>query len=128
MMRWIGPSLIGIGVFHTILGGMLFAEPWQAIVLSGVWNSLGIDPLRHAAFWFMVDGIWVILLGLVVDWLEVRTVGELPKCLGWGLLVLAIGGIVILPISGVWLLLPVAIGSLRRVTSRSPLDDMPIEQ
>ena len=77
MRRWIGRSLIGIGLIHVLLGGFLYAEPLQDIVNAGIWNSLELEPLRHLAFWFLVDGFWVILLGLVVDWSEQKMGGDL---------------------------------------------------
>lgn len=122
MKRWKGRFLIGNGIFHGVLGIILFVHPLYAIAQAGVWNSLGLDPLHHLAFWFMIDSIWSILLGLLADWVEGQNQGLLPQSLGWGVLMLAVIGIMIMPISGFWLLLPVAIGIL--VQTKSEADSL----
>ncbi len=52
-------------------------------------------------------GLFVILAGQV-HWALART-GTVPAFLGWGLLVLGSGGVILMPASGFWLVLPQAV-------------------
>jgi hypothetical protein len=54
----------------------------------------------------------LILLGALTNWLEPQA--PLPRFLGWTLLAFAMAGIVLMPVSDFWLLLPPAVGILVR--------------
>jgi hypothetical protein len=115
MRRWIGRWLMGVGALHTIVGLIAFAAPLREVIDAGVVNALGSrDPLRNLAFWFLFGGMTTALVGYLADWIERATGGPLPAALGGALLLLALVGVTLAPASGFWLVLPAAVGILRR--------------
>jgi hypothetical protein len=115
MKTWIGKTLIGIGVVHSI-GGFLFFRPILSVLLNeGLFNTItvGGDLGREAAFWFLFGGFALMLIGGLVDRLE-RFGEHLPAFLGWSFAVLTILGVIVMPASGFWLLIPPTAGMIRR--------------
>jgi hypothetical protein len=115
MRRWVGRWLLGVAALHTFVGLVAFAAPLRALLAPGAVDVLGAgDPRRALAFWFLVSGVLTALVGYLTDRLERATGGPLPAALGWALLLLGVGGGVLAPVSGFWLVLPAAVGALRR--------------
>lgn len=104
MKRWIGRWIIGVATIHTIFAVIVFNETWKNILNKGVFNSVGDDPVIGAPVWFLLWGFLCYVLGFLTDELEKRDV-MLPKSFGWGLLTSTIFGLVLMPMSGLWLLL-----------------------
>jgi hypothetical protein len=114
MRGWIGRWLVGVGVLHTLWAVMAYRAALGEILADGVWNAVAGDPRRGLAFWFLLSGGFVLLLGAVTDSIERRTGGPVPRILGSGLLLVAAVGILVEPPSGFWLFLPPALAALRR--------------
>lgn len=122
MFRWIGRWIMMVGIIHIAVGFAVFGDPLRAIVRDGVWNAVDGHAGRPLAFWFVFLGLFTIVFGSLVDWLEGRGI-QLPRHLGWAFLVLVALGIVTMPVGGGWLLLPPAIGAFvrsRRSTREEP--------
>lgn len=68
--------------------------------------------MRGAVAWFLFAGFFMALLGLAVDHLEKYGAGKKLSALGLGLIAFAILGIVMMPVSGFWLLLIPAVGMI----------------
>ncbi len=66
-------------------------------------------PITPLTFWFEFSGMFIILFGAIVDWIE-NELGRFPAFLGYGFMFLNILAIVTMPIGGGWLLVPGAIG------------------
>lgn len=113
MKRWIGPWLIGVSVLHTLFAIVVFHRPYSALIDRGFVNAVGSDPMTGAVVWFFLFGIALFLCGVAVYALERASVPT-PKLLGWGLLVLAVLGVTLMPASGFWLVLPPAIAIVLR--------------
>ncbi len=115
MRVWIGRWIIGVGVIHTVIGFVLFAEPLREIVAARLWNSLSPStPMRYLAFWFLFGGVTTILVGYLADWIERVAERALPRPLGWTLLGVALAGVILTPVSGFWLVFPAAFAALGR--------------
>nr|WP_290894508.1 DUF6463 family protein [Azonexus sp.] len=71
------------------------------------------DPLRGAVAWFFLFGVLLWLLGMAVDLLERQVPGWRSPALGGALLLLLGLGVVLMPASGFWLVLPVALSLFR---------------
>ena len=126
--RWIGRSLAAIGVLHSADGVTATRGTLGAMVADGFWDTVGADPVRQSAFWFLVAGVALLLVGALADALE-REGHPLPTSFTGGLLLLAVTGIVVMPTSGFWLVLVVALGAVvrarRHVPRDAPLDRRP---
>ena len=107
--RWVGRSLIAVGVVHCLFGVVIFMDPLLAIVQDGVWNAVDGHPGRPLAFWFEVVGLMTILFGAAVDALE-KDRNTFPASLGYGFGLLTVLAIAAMPVGGGWLLVPGAIG------------------
>ncbi|UOQ52553.1 DUF6463 family protein [Hymenobacter cellulosivorans] len=116
MKRWIGRTLIGIGLLHTVFAIMVFSPIWAALVREGLLNTVNRQLQREAAYWFLFFGFVVLLLGALIDWCEAQG-SRLPAFLGWGLLAMTVVGVAVMPVSGMWLALIPAIGLIRQQTA-----------
>jgi hypothetical protein len=113
--RWIGRWLLGVGILHTLLGLGTYIFSVVEIVRAGLWNTVASVQGRAEAVWFIAAGLQLILLGALALWIEARSPREpLPRFLGWTLLAFAVAGVVLMPVSVFWLLLPPAVGILAR--------------
>ena len=120
MKNWIGLSIIAIGIIHTIFG-IVFLYPvllelWQ----EGLFNTVHGEPMREACFWFLFAGFAMMLIGALVHWIE-KQVLLLPRFLGWSLLAIGLGVVLIMPVSGGWLLFVPTFGALLRKRSKTAL-------
>ncbi|SUU02821.1 Uncharacterised protein [Actinomyces denticolens] len=104
---------MGVGALHTLVG---LSSQWPLIEASlaeggiGTWAS---SAERASAYWFLVAGAALLLLGGTVAALEHHR-----RALPWGVLAglaaLTIAGIITMPASGFWFLaVPLALGLLR---------------
>jgi hypothetical protein len=108
MKQWIGRWIIAVSLIHTAYAVFFFGDIFVSLGRRGVFDTVGADPMAGAAVWFILFGAATWLLGVAVSALE--TGGRrVPASLGWGLLALAGAGILLMPVSGFWLVLPPAI-------------------
>lgn len=116
MRRWIGRSIVGIGVVHSLFGLVFQRETLAELLREGLVNTVHGEAEREFAFWFIFFGLLAMILGALIDWCEGRGHG-LPRFLGWSLLALTLLCVIVMPISGGWLLFPPAIAAVRRSVS-----------
>jgi len=104
MLRFSGYWLYATGIIHVFVGVWLYAEPLVAISQNGFFNA--VDPYcdRNTAFWFLMFVPLLFAIGQLCCWAQVKGIA-LPTFLGWYLLATSIVGIVLMPISGFWLLI-----------------------
>lgn len=100
----IGTAIIGIGMIHVVFGFVVFPEVWLGILRSGVFNSIGEDPMRGAVAWFELFALPVFAYGQLINTLE-NSGSTMPGSIFWHLLVILLVGVVLMPVSGFWLLL-----------------------
>jgi hypothetical protein len=113
MRRWVGRWIIGVGIIHVAVALVMFHEPLLAILRAGVWNAVDGHPGRPLAFWFVFLGLFTIVFGSLVDWVESRGLWP-PRFVSWAFFVLVVLGIVAMPLGGGWLLLPAGLGVVVR--------------
>jgi hypothetical protein len=107
MKRWRGKWLIGVALIHTIFALVMFKDSLQIIAARGVFNSVGHDPTIGAVSWFVLCGFCLAALGLAVDVME--RAGQRSRAVGVSLSLMVLLGLILMPASGFWLLLPPAI-------------------
>ena len=117
MKRWVGRWVIGVGIIHVAVGFAVFGDRLLAIVRDGMWNAVDGYPGRPLAFWFVFLGLFTIVFGCLVDWLEGRGLA-VPGSVSWAFMLLVVLGIVTMPIGGGWLLLPAGLGLVVRSRRR----------
>lgn len=109
MLKFSGYLLILTSILHFIGGFVFYSEPLAEIARAGWWNAVSPDPFnlnyqRSAAFCFMsLSPLWLIL-GMLCCWIEQKQL-IMPSFVGWILLIFAIVSVVLVPVSGYWLLL-----------------------
>lgn len=104
----LGHLLMLTAAIHVALGVLLFYAPLLDIIQSGVFNSITPHYDRGMVVWFLLFGAVLFLLGQSAQWI-IRSGMALPESVGWGLLLIAVLGGVLLPVSGFWLVLPQAL-------------------
>ena len=113
MTRWVGRWIIGVGTIHVLVAFVVFQEPLLAILRDGVWNAVDGHSGRPLAFWFVFLGLFTIVFGSLFDWVESRGLWP-PRIVRWAFFALVVLGIVTMPLSGGWLLLPAGLGVVVR--------------
>jgi Family of unknown function (DUF6463) len=103
-----GRLLTAIGIIHTLFTPVFFARELGAIAADGVIASVAEQYDRNAAFWFAFFGFVLILLGETIHVIERELASTVPPRVTWGLAAVILTGIVVMPVSGLWLgLVPV---------------------
>jgi len=114
MRRLCGPLLMATGVLHLLMGILvLYSRPLADIARDGFFGAVEPQTLastfdREAAVWFVMFGLLTLILGGLVHWAQART-GFLPAFLGWSVLLLSLVGLILMPLSGFWVVLPPAV-------------------
>lgn len=112
--RWIGRWLIAVAVAHTIVGVLMGSGALATILDRGVLNSVGADAQTGVIVWFFLFGALLALMGMAVDTLEKGERFEGARSLGIGTGLMALAGVVLMPVSGFWLAIPAVVGLMRR--------------
>ena len=113
MRHWIGKSLIGIGIIHTIFAVVFIVPKMGDILTEGIFNTINGQPPREAFLWFMMSGFLLVILGWLTDYWK-KTELDLPIFLGWSLLGITIFVLILSPVSGGWFLLIPSLAILTR--------------
>lgn len=108
-MAWVGKWIAAVGFFHSLGGFFIFyTKGWQMIAERGFLASVDDYDLSGTAFWFLITGLLLILLGMLMDSME-RQGYPFPSWLKWGLAGLVFILIAPMPATGAWMLIvPVA--------------------
>ena len=102
-----GVLLMLTGVIHIVFGLLpfMYFTDWQRFFMAGLWNTVSRDSDRGmAAFWFVIAGLLMFLIGLAIFEIERRT-AILPLSIGLVFLGMTLFGCVMAPKSGFTLLL-----------------------
>jgi len=100
--------LLFMAALHTLVGLVLDFEPLVAMLTGGVGTIDQPYDDRIAALWFMFSGALMFVIAGFAFW-SVTRVGALPRFLGFTFLALGIAGGLIMPLSGFWLYIPLAL-------------------
>ncbi len=105
MKNWIGKSLFGIGILHTLVGVLLLTPlVGEELLADGLFNTINGQPKREAFLWFLTSGFFMLIVGGLINSIE-KNRGNIPTFLGWSLLATALFVIFFSPLSGAWLIL-----------------------
>ncbi len=109
--QWIGRWIMGVALIHTLFGIVVFGDILVDLIKRGLINTVGTDAQIGAPVWFLLFGVPLWMVGVAVGAFE-RSDQPIPATLGWGLLGLTVAGVVLMPASGFWLVLPAIAGIL----------------
>ena len=109
LWKYSGIFLVATGIFHSVVGIALCKDYLWAIVKDGLWDALGGDVYRELSFWFLVCGIFIIILGHLLHVYIKKEQKPAPIVLGYYLLGLSVIGCIIEPVSGFWVFPPQAV-------------------
>jgi hypothetical protein len=109
MKRWIGKSVLVIGIVHTIYGFIVFRGIIAGLGRELLLNTVDGQPDREAAFWFLFSGFLLLIIAGLIQWVEQRQFA-LPLFLKWSFLAITLLGCFIMPKSGFWLLIVPTVG------------------
>ena len=112
MKRFAGRWLFAVALIHTVFALLVFRAELVAIARAGFVDAIGEDPTRAAVAWFTLFGAVLAAAAVAVDELELR--GAPLRRAGLALLPLVILGILWMPASGLWLVLPPLAFMVRR--------------
>ena len=114
MKAWIGKSVMAVAIGHTIVGLIVFGPALRTFFDGGIVNTItaGQNPGREAAFWFLFTGFAILVIGGLVDYLEKHDLA-IPLFVGVSTAILTIIGIIVMPMSGFWLMIIPLVGLAR---------------
>jgi len=101
-----------VGVLHTAIGIAEYRRALRGIAHDGLVGAVKGDHERGEAFWFLVCGASMVLTGGLARWTQLRT-GTLPASTGSMLLGISAAGATLMPRSGFWSPLVVAMLAFR---------------
>lgn len=105
-----GIMMMWIAVIHNVVGVMIFFAPLIDIAQAGVLDTVKPPHIeRGLAAWFLLSGCLMFMLGGLMHWAYKHT-HTLPHSLGWMSIGFGLLGVILMPASGFWLLIPVCIG------------------
>jgi hypothetical protein len=108
-----GLLLIAIGLLHTVVGIIsgyrVLSQISRAEFSTEASRQLVAGLGRQFVFWFLFGGLLMLALGHLLAWIERRLKRRAPSFIGWELLALSVAGLLVMPVSGFWLVLAVAI-------------------
>lgn len=107
--KYSGTLLVITGVIHTLYAFFLGKDAFAEIINDGLINVTGEILSRAFALWFLVCGIILILWGQTLQYYIKKEQKPAPLFLGYCILVFAVVGCIVEPISGFWLFLPQAL-------------------
>lgn len=104
-----GWYLFAMGIVHVLFGIVQFRDELADILKAGIINSVSDQMDLNAAFWFIFTGFLLIYMGL--QWQKQIDRNNEPLSLNTalGMTAITVAGVLIVPMSGFWLLLPLCI-------------------
>lgn len=107
MKRWTGRWVMAIGVVHMPVAWLKHAPAWDEIAGAGFFNVVKGHVARGHAAWFLIAGLLLLLLGAQLDAMEKAGLRP-PPAIGLSMLLVCAFVLLLMPVSGTWLLLPPA--------------------
>ena len=108
MKTWISKWLIFVSAAHTVVGVMLFRDTYLEMISKGLVGSV-TSEITAAASWFLLFGFLFFITSLLLSVIEKNDSLEIPNSIGISLLILTTIGVILMPVSGFWLVYPAAI-------------------
>jgi len=105
MKNWVSKWVMFVAVGHTIVAMIFFGNVYGEIIRNGLYNSVKSEK-TGLAVWFLLFGFLLFVFGMLLAVIEKNDSSQIPKSIGVALLLLTTLGVVLMPVSGFWLILP----------------------
>lgn len=115
MRLYVGPAVLAIGVLHVLFVFATMRGPLAAIRRDGVFDAIGPNIDREAAFWSFWFGVLLATVGYLIHRVASQG-GTVPAVAGWVLVGLGVLGGILMPFGPFWIAIP--LGLLMLVPSR----------
>ena len=102
-------SLFALGIAHVVFGVLRFKSPLSDAIAAGFIGQFAEPELRRTAFWFIMVGPLLVLVGHIAIRAVAADDHALLKVIGSYGFVTAVVGIAAFPKSPLWLLLIVSL-------------------
>jgi hypothetical protein len=114
MRVWIGKSVVAIGIVHCVVGLIVYRSVFLEILGARLVNTVSLtgDLARAEAFWFLLTGVAMMIVGGMIDRME-RLGQPLPPATRWGFAAVVFVGAVTMPVAGFWLGIVPVVGMIR---------------
>ena len=103
LWKYSGTFLTATGIIHTIYALFIGKDAFSEMLRNGLVNSIGENYSQGFAFWFLICGVILILLGQTLQYYIKKEQKPAPVFLGYSILLLTVIGCIIEPVSGFWL-------------------------
>ena len=100
LWKYSGTFLTATGIIHTIYALFIGKDAFSEMLRNGLVNSIGENYSQGFAFWFLICGVILILLGQTLQYYIRKEQKPAPVFLGYSILLLTIIGCIIEPTSG----------------------------
>jgi len=113
--NWIGKWVMFVALGHTAVGIVLFGSVYRELLANGLYNSISSEK-AGLAVWIALFGVVLFIVGMLLSALESNS-ASIPKSAGIALLLLTVLGVVLMPVSGFWLMFPATLVILLKKAS-----------
>jgi uncharacterized protein DUF6463 len=111
MTSWISKWIMFVAVGHATVAMIFFGNTYREIIQNGLYNTVLSEKIGLAV-WFLLFGFLLFIFGMLLAVIEKNNLSKTPKSIGVALLLLTTLGVVLMPVSGFWLLFPAALAIL----------------
>ena len=117
MKSWISKWIMFVAVGHTAVSIIFFGEIYSQLIQRGLFNSVTSEQ-SGLAVWFFLFGFILFVFGMLCAVIEKNVHLQIPKSIGVALLILTVLGVVLMPVSGFWLMFPAVFAILIKKQAR----------
>lgn len=102
LWKYSGTFLTATGIIHTIYALFIGKDAFSEMLRNGLVNSIGENYSQGFAFWFLICGVILILLGQTLQYYIRKEQKPAPVFLGYSILLLTLSVVLLNlpPVSG----------------------------
>lgn len=115
MKEWIGKWVMFVAIGHTAVASLFFGSAYRELAADGFYNSVKSAKTGFAV-WFALFGVILFVVGMLISTIEKNGL-QVSNSVGVVLLLLTIAGVVLMPVSGFWLMFPAIFAIFYKRTS-----------
>ena len=115
LKNWIGKWVMFVSIGHIVVGSVFYGGTYRELAANGFYNSVN-SVKTGLAVWFALFGVVLFVVGMLIFTIEKHEL-QVSQSVGITLLLLTIVGILLMPVSGFWLMFPAIFAIFYKRTS-----------